>query len=55
MPDRPIISRRSMTTRLRMPTGQWVLVGTLQASSDGEAAEGTLLHLLIRVDAGTQG
>src|SRR5690606_8694906 len=51
VPDRPGIDRRSMTTRFRAPLGQWVVVGSLEASADGEASEGAPLHLLIRVDA----
>ena len=52
LPDRLSVHRRVLETSLRVPVGQWVLVGTLGASADGEPTQEEPLHLLIRIDAG---
>jgi hypothetical protein len=52
LPDRLSVHRRVLETSLRVPVGQWVLVGTLSASADGEPTQEEPLHLLIRIDAG---
>ncbi len=52
VPDRLNVQRQALETSLRIPTGQWVLIGSLGASGDGAATEEAPIHLLLRLDSG---
>jgi type II secretory pathway component GspD/PulD (secretin) len=51
LPDLVSVDRRALDLSVRIPAGQWVLIGSMGASRDGEA-DGEPLHLLIRIDSG---
>jgi hypothetical protein len=52
LPDRLTVDRRALDLSVRVPTGRWVLIGSLGASRNGEPATEAPLHLLVRIDTG---
>lgn len=52
LPDRLAVDRSAVQSALRIRVGQWVLVGTVGASRDGQPNEEAPLHLLLRVETG---
>ena len=52
LPDLVSVDRRALDLSVRIPAGQWVLIGSMGASRDGGQTEGEPLHLLIRIDSG---